>query len=291
MKLLQDFFGKGMRCVPSVSFICYDVIGSYRNDLERINFHHPVVLIERNSFKLNQKTVFLELPRDKTSSPGTFISIGLEALHINRYTSANKIIITDWSNTNGFGLNLDDEESPVKSLIFFNSLVQCPPDFHTILRSRSLNVSGGRLNGYRDCPSFIDTNQQLKYPEAMSIAFAGKGVKSAVFNFRKSPNNEGDDVDETFSSELENFIKNLDFQIDDSQAFGFLFFKRRPIYSSGLISGFHYDDSNLDRALKCILKECPKLALIRICMTELIDSMDVNFHLIRLDEEKSLQFD
>ncbi|XP_074593730.1 uncharacterized protein LOC141849345 [Brevipalpus obovatus] len=286
VKFSQDFFGRGMRCIPSVSFICYDVIGSYRNDLGRINFHHPVVLIERNSFKLDQKAVFLELPRAKTSSRETFVSIGLEALHINRYTSKNKIIITDWSDTNDLRPNFDDEESPIKSLIFFNSLVQCPPDFHTLLRNESLNVSGGRLNGYRDCPSFIDSNQQRKYPGTMSIAFAGKGVESAVFNFCKSPNIEGEDLDEDFGSDLEEFTKNLDFQIDDGQVFGFLFFKRRPIYSSGFISGFHYDDSNLDRALKFILKLYPELPLLRICMTELIDCMDVSFHLIRFDEKE-----
>ncbi|XP_074593400.1 uncharacterized protein LOC141849102 [Brevipalpus obovatus] len=300
---LQGFFGGHMKCYPSLTFIYSDF---YISDIiNEIPINNSTVMVSRNSFKLHPGSLDLNFQFgniDLENKCGK--NIFMDAIHFNRFASNHKVIITDWSDPESLKPDLKDEEFPVKSVIFLCSnkgLDAHFEEFDAFIQQSNPDcaVSGGSL-----CPpeaniSFISNDDgQWKESHALSIAFAGKDVQSAVFgNIERNDDEDEDmssDEDEIMISDseddedyildckrllgsmLRSFKKKLDFRIDDGRVFAFLY-----IDFGDDAEGRGIQPKRME-GLRVIREEFPRVNFIRLRTLDRIGREDFNLHLIRV---------
>ncbi|XP_074594990.1 uncharacterized protein LOC141850308 [Brevipalpus obovatus] len=227
MKALKNFLQEGMDCLPSFSFINarYDLIDLIRSN----SFRYPTIALmlcyyrielDDEIFRTPVRTL-LDIPEDShlTEHLSSHISPYIDVIHINRFASDHKVILTNWHDPGSIRPNLDDPEYPVKAFMFVTGhLVEnIPEDLEEIdqfLEGCSFPVISV-LNAYS-----LFCDNQLKcssHPESplISVAFAGKQVKSAMHVFHKFADGF------EFSQQVLKFKSSLDFQTDDGRVFGF----------------------------------------------------------------------
>lgn len=311
---LRAFFGENMKCFPSLSFIFSDF---YISDIiNEIPMNYSSVMVSRNTFKLYPGSLDLNFQHGNIDFEKKCVkNIFLDAIHINRFVSNHKVIITDWSDPESLKPDLKDRKFPVKSVIFLCSsegLNSYYEDFDRFIQKshHDCGISGGSLRPSEAHISFINNDQrQWKESHAISIAFAGKEVQSAVLGKTERwsdderstdedelmPDNDSseDDVvmlsdseedDEVFILDckkqlalmLRAFKSRLKFRIDDGRVFGFLYIDPED------------DANNRDtrkkrmEGLRVIREEFPKVNLIRLRMADRMGHNYFSLHLIRV---------
>ena len=166
--------------------------------------------------------------QESKDEAGAYTKPHLEAYHINQLISKHKVIITDWCNPKSIRPDLDDPQFPVKSLIYIieddefrKSLTPASikhlSTINEFVKDRDLTLLGGFIHETPIHYSNPQENGLFRRTSAISIAFAGKQVKSSMKVFKKY-------TDETrFTTGILKFKKSLDFPTDDNRVLGFMF--------------------------------------------------------------------
>ncbi|XP_074600504.1 uncharacterized protein LOC141854628 isoform X2 [Brevipalpus obovatus] len=233
---LENFYQKDERCIPSFSF---SSIGLYRNIIESILPSHPTLVIclcrrlcprtedvsepefyEGLDKHFNTQKLFQSLPNDERQYSRFF-----EGFHLNRYTSDYKVIVTDWSSRRSRRAVTDDPNYPIKSVIiltnqFHGECADYRAEFNHIVSCSSFDISGGML-----CHSqhlYNDLRfKGLRRSNSISIAFAGRDIKSSMLEIRWSDFNP--EEIERKACDFKNQLENQCFPIDDGRVLGFYF--------------------------------------------------------------------
>jgi len=134
--------------------------------------------------------------------------------------SKHKIVFTDWSDPKSFKPDLEDPEYPLKSFIFLLSGKSWRKKVQRIVKFlKPLNIpfSGAVLNSGSQISFKDKEDRHFRFTSAISVAFAGKVIKSAVFSYSYGENLL------CFKERLLSFKRNLDFSPDDFSVLGFRF--------------------------------------------------------------------
>ncbi|XP_074594492.1 uncharacterized protein LOC141849883 [Brevipalpus obovatus] len=229
-KALKSFVQQDMDCLPSFSFVHADY---HLEDLiYSSSFRYPTIaLIQSSNVRLElDDEIFrtplhslLDIPEDSHLSKHAkpFIEPYIEAIHINRFASDHKVIITNWSDPESIRPNLDDPEYPVKAFILFAVVLlnDVEHDFEEVDRFlEEFNfpvMSSG--SGYFSI-FYANPSEGLSLSESplISVAFVGKQIKAAMHVFQEFAN------ELEFLQEVIEFKNHLDFQTDDGRVLGFL---------------------------------------------------------------------
>ncbi|XP_074601337.1 uncharacterized protein LOC141855278 [Brevipalpus obovatus] len=236
-KAVKNFLQEGMDCLPSFSFIHANF---QLDDLIRSNsFRCPTIaLIQRSSahFRLDDGIfrtplhTLLDIPEDIHLSEHleSYVEPYIDAIHINRFASDHKVILTSWFNPESIRPNLDDPEYPVKAFMYFTGWLDYihAEDYEEI--DQFLEGCNFPVMSCLDiCSLFCDNPSKyasLTEPPLFSVAFAGKQIKSAMHFFQKF----ADELE--FSQQVLEFKSSLDFQTDDGRVLGFIAHVAEPVY-------------------------------------------------------------
>ncbi|XP_074593197.1 uncharacterized protein LOC141848949 [Brevipalpus obovatus] len=237
-KALKNFLKEGMDCLPSFSFIHTD----YDQDhlMSSNSFQYPTIAVIHRSnldieFELDDEILrtpirtLLDIPEDShlLEHLNSYIVPFIDAIHINRYAPDHKVILTNWQDPENMRPNLDDPEYPVKALMFFTGyLVKNDPEeeidqFLEEFTSPVMYCDFGYISLFYFNPL---EDVGLIESHLISVAFAGKQIKSAMHVFHKY----ADQLE--FSQQVLEFKNSLDFRTDDGRVFGFLAHAAGPIY-------------------------------------------------------------
>ncbi|XP_074597985.1 uncharacterized protein LOC141852760 [Brevipalpus obovatus] len=222
-KAVKSFFEEDMQCIPSFSFGRFSP--PFEALMDSVDFKYPTVRIESSQCHFFSKydqnvpiTRQLDLPADETWS--TYGSV-IQAFHINRYGADLKVIVTDWYDSKSNKPNLSDPNYPIKSLTYFikkrNGKLE--KAIEKYVKGSDVIISGAKFENHDQISFNTSGDPKFKFSPAISIAFAGKQVKTAVFDHTLSK----DSIRSTFLSAIENFKQNLDFPLDDGKVLGFMF--------------------------------------------------------------------
>ncbi|XP_074593194.1 uncharacterized protein LOC141848947 [Brevipalpus obovatus] len=235
-KALKSFFQEDMHCVPSFSFILSDFrpgllmpSNSFRYPTIALILCYDHLELDDEIFRTPLQTL-LDIPKDTHLSEHLKSSIKpyIEAIHINRFASDHKVILTDWFDPGSMRPNLDDPEYPVKAFMFFSGYPgkNIPENFHQI--TQFLKGCNFPVMPVFDVHILLYVNPaedlKLPPPRIISVAFAGKQIKSAMHVFHEYAN------ELEFSQQVLEFKNSLDFRTDDGRVLGFLAHAAGPIY-------------------------------------------------------------
>lgn len=282
---IERFFTKGMECLPSLSLINSDF---YISDIiQGITVKHPTILICRESFKLNSRKLYVNfefgcVDLEKKAGRKVFV----DAMHISRYSSNHKIIITNWADPHSPRPDFWDENYPIKAIIFLSSGLEFHQpsygDFFDFIEYSYLKEwSGGCLYPIVADIPFIDRDHgEWKYSLGLSLTFAGKDVQSAIFEDIDDPDSDDElndwdvnHVHKPIEVQLEEFKNSLDFPTDDGRVLGFIFLDRLYEVEFGRF---------LTIELELVRKFFPKVLFMRFRAIDRIQFGLFNFHLIRI---------
>lgn len=235
--IVQSFLTSDAKCVPGFTFIMYRP--EIKHIIRNIDFISPALLIdqgfrapeETRPFHDSESDIITADTRNKYSHLRLRfqeVDSYFDGFHVNRDISGLKIIVTDWSDPMSPKPNVDDPEFPIGSVLYLetqdrgyeldtleiqNFLRKCRAPFSdAILYADNLD---DRFSGPKIF-SIDGKGSKIKSTSQITVTFAGKNVKSAVHNIMLERGR-------TFEEELEEFKRNLEFEVDDDRVIGFLF--------------------------------------------------------------------
>ncbi|XP_074595331.1 uncharacterized protein LOC141850574 isoform X2 [Brevipalpus obovatus] len=226
-KTLESFLNEGMDCLPSFSFVRVDHC-FHHHLIEEISFGYPTIGLSQdiqNEPKLDDEIfktsvhALLGTPKECCISEGifSFIVPHIEAIHINRFASDHKVIITDWSDPESIKPDLEDPEYPVKAFVYFvKELSGHSMDIIEFVSGFDFPVMRAPMDeGYLLYwnPS---KDRLIRQPSGISLAFAGKQVLSSIQCFREL-SNESD-----LTQEVTKFKNSIKFPTNDGRVLGFV---------------------------------------------------------------------
>lgn len=221
---------------PSLCFICTD------NHFTTLSWftprNYPAIILNQRSFRIsrhserklheavstfvNQPRLFESLLHERGEQRSAFKLF--QSLLVNPYTHNQKIVVTDWDDPSTPKPDLQCSEYPVKAFIYFigemRTRVRQLKNFvkNTSFHTTCAEVVGSSLLTYYD-PNTGYTSSS----EAISIAFAGKAVQSAVYKLNVKFLDTSPPPLTKIQCEVSEFRDNLPFPIDDGLVTGFLF--------------------------------------------------------------------
>ncbi|XP_074600148.1 uncharacterized protein LOC141854387 isoform X2 [Brevipalpus obovatus] len=283
---VQNFL-RTKKLAPSFSFICVDdrfprfspAIATkipsivLQQPSLRITHHLEGKIYEAISTFVKKPRLFESLVHEKRRERSAFKCF--HALNVNRYSPDQKIIVTDWSDPSSVKPNLQCPEYPVKAFIYLigeSSTVNHERGIKKFLKNNTCNISRGEIDYGSRLRHYDPNTRTLTSSEAISIAFVGERIQSAVYDisirfvFDRSPPLT------KIQHEVSEFRDKIAFSIDDKQVLGFLFeYSRR------------YSD-RMDAVAERICDLFPSIDFIRIKCRQIISNGRSSFriHLIRI---------
>ncbi|XP_074594494.1 uncharacterized protein LOC141849884 isoform X2 [Brevipalpus obovatus] len=185
-KALESHLTGGMDCLPSFSFVRIDF--RFCRLINQISFKYPTIGLAQyvsTEFELDDEIfktsmhALLDIPKECCLSERILpiIESHIEVIHINRFASDHKVIITDWSDPQSTKPNLKDPEYPVRAFIY---LIEEPSGHHPIdivEFVRGFDFPVMRVCVEKRSLFYVKPSQDrlLQHPSAISIAFADDG--------------------------------------------------------------------------------------------------------------------
>ncbi|XP_074594682.1 uncharacterized protein LOC141850052 [Brevipalpus obovatus] len=245
-KALESHFTEGMNCLPSFSFVRVNPV--FHRLIYQIPFKYPTIGLAQyvtTELELDDEIfktsiyALLDIPKECCLSERILpiIESHIEVIHINRFASDHKVIITDWSDPQSTKPNLKDPEYPVRAFIY---LIEEPSGHHPIdivEFVRGFDFPVMRVCVEKRSLFYVNPSQDrlFRHPSAISIAFAGKQIQSSIQCFQEF-SNESD-----LSQEVTKFKESIKFPIDDGRVLGFV------IHST-------YGESRIDEFASILIK-------------------------------------
>lgn len=278
-KAVKDFCGKNIKCVPSFSFIrsvpnCPGL--ENLKIVHQISFNSPAVIIEQDSIFTTFNREILSIPINHTGhqelvsclDPSMHILSYLEAFNLNRYASQHKVVITDWSDPESIEqMTQNDEESPIKSFVYFFERGQDIGAVEKFSYDHNLTAIGGQLEIGSEILFRNQRDDSFRRSRVLSFAFAGETIKSASFVCNNL-------VEETFRDRLLTFKESLNFPVDAKDVFGFLLLLRNNYYKNDHWGGIFEEVTKIFSEVK--------LMNINLSGSSIRDEEELSIHLIRI---------
>ncbi|XP_074594844.1 uncharacterized protein LOC141850189 [Brevipalpus obovatus] len=223
-----------MDCLPSLSLVRVGPL--FRDLTSQISFRYPtIVLVQFMYVSLDLKLddeifetsvpALLDIPESCLSDRvKPFLQAHIEAIHVNRFASDHKIIITNWSDPESTKPNFKDPEYPVRAFIYF---VQ-DPSFHHLIDivefMRGFDFPVMQVCVEEGSLFYVNPSKDRLFqrPAVISIAFGGKQIQSSMHSFQNL-SNESD-----FTEEVTKFKNNIKFPTDDGRVLGFVIHRYCP---------------------------------------------------------------
>lgn len=249
---------------------------------DRLPFGYPTIVIKQELVGISNKyasEIFgVPLRKPKLQELKDFcdwgptkppIELHYESFHINWHAADYKIIITNWSDPQSARPDLKSIEYPVRSLIYLAT----PSEIYShstrkvrsFVQESNLILSGGLLaDESKICVNQL-VKRKFKPMSKMSIAFAGKKVKSSLHMIKKPA---------IMQRELEEFRTKIKYPLNDNRIIGFLMY-----------SGFGWEP--FAKFSSKASKVFPEISFTRINFSKLITSNQVKnmrglvIHLVR----------
>lgn len=237
---LKSFMEGSLKCFPSFSLLNYHILEPI-SSIPQISSRHPTIILpqtypwlpDNGKLKIYEsigklvgdtnlfRTLMDENPlwdqdirRQENSEP----EVLFQGIHINRYTSNHKVIVTNWSDSSSQKPDLSDEEFPIRSFLYFVCLDYHKKLIEQFVERSSFDVSS-KILGLGETVFYHDsTFVGFRSTIAISIAFAGKQIKSSLWEIELNENPSAKDI----CAEFKSFRSNLKFPLDDDRVFGFL---------------------------------------------------------------------
>lgn len=244
------------KTVPSLSFICIEA--EFENISSPISWGAPTVIVQERettilryserkilaaaSVFINKPCLFESLLHERRRG-WTAIEC-FHTLHVNGHTLDYKIVVTNWKDRNSKKPDLKCTEYPIKAFI---QLLKDPRAHQRrikkLLEGTSFHVSQAVVEP-RSRLFYYDPDSCRTFGSgAITIAFAGQRVQSAVYHVEKDwgstkPGADRIRVEHKIQERVKDFQDKLEFPIDDGRVLGFLFqyFYDQSGFAPGVIS-------------------------------------------------------
>lgn len=229
---MKSFLTSGIRCVSNFSFITYSEQFEYL--MKRTPFSHPTVLIRQEPLPYSRERLNHEIGTEAEALSASMqlypklyrclnYSVShFDGFHVNRYVPGVSVLIVTHLSDSTFihsRPEMDMSEFPIKSILHlakYEYIHSSWKSVRNLFKGCEYTFSGGRLYFGDSEPKIFTLNQnedELRDSQAITIAFTGKSVVSAVYLIEYEPN---------FREELEKFKLSLNFPTDDNRVIGFL---------------------------------------------------------------------
>lgn len=296
---VQNFLTSDARCVPRFTLIMYR--SKLEHILRNIDFNSPALLINRG-YRDHESSDFIvgtkfdaiaATTRSRYTKLRSYrykVDSYFDGLHIDRDIPDLKIIVTHWSDRERPELNADDTEFPIRSVMYLAAprtrLCEETFDIKNFLGKSKPTFSAARLQtGEFNGGSIIESSvgkifsidgkgSEMKSTPRVTITFAGRNVHSAVHYICFEPE---------FEVKLEEFKRNLNFQVDDGRVVGFLL-KSIDHCLDEMYPKFYYSSA----ILAAISKIFSSVELMKLRVSDFLGFMDESItkphailHLIR----------